>query len=66
MYICICNAVTEREIRECASLGACSLRDLEQCLGVGTTCGRCRQSAQAVLENEKASDSMPQLIVQPA
>lgn len=66
MYICICNAVTEREIRECAALGSCSLRDLEQCLGVGTTCGRCRESAQAVLDNENASDSMPLLIAQPA
>lgn len=66
MYICICNAVTEREIRKCAAQGPCSLRDLEQCLGVGTTCGRCRASAQAVLENATGSDSVPVLLAQPA
>ena len=28
MYICICNAVTEKAVRECARNGACSLEQL--------------------------------------
>jgi bacterioferritin-associated ferredoxin len=53
MYICICNAVTEREIRNCcADEGACNLRDLERCLGVGTSCGRCRPAAKEILKEE--------------
>ena len=40
MYICLCNAITERDIRACAEDGACTLRDLECCLGVGTCCGK--------------------------
>lgn len=52
MYICICNAVTEREIRQCAELGACSLKDLERCLGLGTNCGKCRRSAEALLHED--------------
>lgn len=54
MYICVCKAVTDREIRQCAELGACSLRDLERCLGVGTNCGRCREAARSVLEQAVA------------
>ena len=54
MYICLCNAITERQIRECASQGACSMGDLERCLGVGTNCGRCRPTAVEIL-----SDSLP-------
>ena len=50
MYVCVCNAVTDREIRQCAELGACSLRDLERCLGVGSNCGKCRETARSVLE----------------
>ena len=54
MYICLCNAITERQIRECASQGACSMGDLERCLGVGSNCGRCRPTAVEIL-----SDSLP-------
>lgn len=49
MYVCVCNAITEREIRECAELGACSLADLRECLGVASCCGRCADSAVEVL-----------------
>jgi bacterioferritin-associated ferredoxin len=50
MYICLCNAITERQIRACAAeSGARSLCDLESCLGVGTNCGRCRPAATEIL-----------------
>ncbi len=49
MYICLCNAITERQIRACAESGARSLCDLESCLGVGTNCGRCRPAATEIL-----------------
>ena len=53
MYICLCNAVTEREIRSCcAEEGARNLRDLERCLGVGSNCGRCRPAATEILKEE--------------
>ena len=56
MYICICNAITENQIRACAQEGACSLTDLECRLGIGIGCGRCRHAAGEVL-NETRSDT---------
>jgi len=53
MYICICNAITEREIRACAEDGACTLGELERCLGVGTGCGRCKHAATEVLKQTR-------------
>jgi bacterioferritin-associated ferredoxin len=53
MYICLCNGVTERQIRECAAQGACSLKDLEHCLGVGAGCGRCGHVAKEVLRDSR-------------
>ena len=50
MYICICNGITDRAIRECAKAGSCSLRDLECSLGVGVSCGRCRDAAAEILQ----------------
>jgi bacterioferritin-associated ferredoxin len=55
MYICICNAITERQIKACAEEGACTLADLERCLGVGAGCGRCVHMAKDLL-NESRSE----------
>jgi bacterioferritin-associated ferredoxin len=49
LYICICNAITEKAVRECAARGACSLDQLAMELGVGSGCGRCRECAADVL-----------------
>jgi bacterioferritin-associated ferredoxin len=49
MYICLCNAVTERQVRECARSGACSVDELASKLGVGAGCGRCIECAVDVL-----------------
>lgn len=53
MYICICNGITDREIRQCAASGVCSMRDLECTLGVGVSCGRCRDAAVEILEETR-------------
>ena len=61
MYICVCNAVTEREIRRCAQLG-CSLGDLRRRLGVATGCGKCKHSVKQILREERpASGECPRM-----
>ncbi|MEO8485149.1 MAG: (2Fe-2S)-binding protein [Betaproteobacteria bacterium] len=40
MVVCICNAITDREIRAAAKLGARTLEDLQSSLGVATCCRR--------------------------
>ena len=54
MYICICNAVTEREIRECVRQGAQCLDELAFKLGVGAGCGRCKECAAELLKETAA------------
>jgi bacterioferritin-associated ferredoxin len=49
MYVCICAAVSDRQIKEAVREGACSLDELAACLGVGTVCGCCREVAQEIL-----------------
>ena len=49
MYICLCNAITDRQIVRAAEEGARSDEDLANELGVGTGCGRCRSCAKALL-----------------
>jgi len=45
MFICVCNAITERQVQEAVATGAASLSDLEAQLGVGGSCGCCRDTA---------------------
>ena len=49
MYICLCNAITERQVRECARSGTCSVDELASKLGVGSGCGRCLECAVDLL-----------------
>ena len=55
MYICVCNAVTEREIRRRAQLG-CGLGDLREQLGVCAACGKCKHAAKQILREERSAD----------
>ena len=51
MYVCICNGVTERDIRQAAEAGCTSLPELTLRTGCGSTCGTCLDTAAAVLED---------------
>ena len=45
MFICVCNAITERQVEAAVASGASTLSDLEAQLGVGGCCGCCRDTA---------------------
>ena len=56
MYVCVCKAITDHQIREAARNGARTLDDLRRDLGVASECGNCatyaRQYLEEVIENE--------------
>ena len=54
MYVCLCTAVTDSEIREAANSGAHDLDGLVDTLGVGACCGCCRETAQAIIDEHLA------------
>ena len=41
MYVCVCVAATERDVRQAVQGGAKTLRDLRHHMGVTAECGRC-------------------------
>ncbi|MBN9478491.1 MAG: hypothetical protein ABS43_24020 [Bordetella sp. SCN 67-23] len=45
MYVCVCNAITERQIRSSVESGSTTLADLQFDLGVATCCGSCADTA---------------------
>ena len=63
MYVCICNAVTERQIRTCAQEGATTIHDLREQLCVAGNCGKCARHAKTILREVHAS---PEAVASPA
>ena len=67
MYVCICNAITDKQIRKAAESGAQDLWDLQKALGVASNCGSCKESASEILREHRNRRTIVQPIVyQPA
>jgi bacterioferritin-associated ferredoxin len=49
MYVCICRAVTEAEVRGCIAAGACTVKDVVTRSEAGTGCGSCVGKIVALL-----------------
>ena len=49
MYVCICNGVTDRHIREAVASGCRSVAELTMRTGCGSNCGSCLDMAAAML-----------------
>lgn len=49
VYVCMCFAVCDREIRSCAARGARTVEEVGDATGAGTGCGSCHQHIDALL-----------------
>ena len=63
MYVCICNAVTDKQIRRAARNGVSNLYELRGELGVAAGCGSCANVAEEILDEEASGYSEPRLYV---
>ena len=50
MLICLCKAVSDREVRRAIGRGACSMRSVCDKTGAGSSCGSCKVDLQALLK----------------
>lgn len=48
MIVCVCNNISDREIRQAVDLGLSSMDELRRDLGVATCCGKCADYAEQV------------------
>ena len=63
MYVCICRAVTDKQIRRAAAQGVDNMYELRERLGVASGCGSCADMAQDILIQHQASRIKPSLYV---
>ena len=67
MYVCLCNGVTDHEIREVAAAGCRTLPELTMRTGCGATCGSCLDMAQQLLDEFQAARALDvPVLAQPA
>lgn len=57
MYVCLCKAITEKQITRELEKGARSLSDLQNRLELGTQCGSCRAQAQCMVTEHQSKQS---------
>ena len=55
MYVCICNGVTDHQIREAAEAGVSSVAELTMRTGCGANCGSCLDMAADLLARARAT-----------
>jgi len=53
MYVCICNAITDTQIRQAADDGVRDLWQLQAALGVASNCGSCKEHASEILREKR-------------
>jgi len=56
MYVCVCFAKTDSDIKECVDDGYVSLEDVCEKTGAGNKCGLCIQHISDIIK-EKLTDA---------
>jgi len=56
MYVCVCNGVTENDIRQAAADGVRSMSELRMATGCSGSCGRCAEMAKYILSETQTSE----------
>jgi len=59
VYVCLCNGITERSIREAAAGGVRSVDELAMQTGCGSGCGSCVMLAQQILDETHQALPLP-------
>ena len=59
MYVCLCNAITDKEIQQAVrNNGVGNIRDLRNHLTIANQCGKCTQVAQDIIDNTIVDESL--------
>jgi len=57
MYVCICMAVTEKDIRDAAASGLSSATEIMEKTGAGSGCGTCHSTIAALLDGSATKEA---------
>lgn len=61
MYVCICNAIRENELRCAARSSLCDVEDIYARMGKRPQCSQCLEEAEEIVSEERSRAALPQL-----
>ena len=59
VYVCICNGITDHQIREAADNGCSTVTELTMRTGCGSNCGSCLDMAGELLAKARNTHDLP-------
>ena len=62
MYVCVCNGVTDRQVREAVEKGCGSVGELTMLTGAGANCGSCLDMAAEMIAQMQSELPLPLLV----
>ena len=63
MIVCVCKAVSDRDVADAISSGACTMAEIATCTRAGTSCGRCHDDIQQALDMHQSPASRPRILL---
>lgn len=51
MYVCLCQGITDSDIRRAVEGGATSYKEVRESLGIATNCGSCACAAKKLVKS---------------
>jgi len=66
MYVCICNNLNDRRIREAVADGARTTQEVYQALGCQPQCGQCVLEVQSIVRQARAGQQTSAITTQMA
>jgi bacterioferritin-associated ferredoxin len=58
MYVCICNAVTEDDVRGCMAAGLCSPKEVKAACGMKPGCGSCTKRLYTLMSEYRTASEL--------
>ena len=62
MYVCLCNALTDHQVRDAARAGASRPSEVYEACGCSVQCGTCSRTVRRVLDEVTVSGIAPELL----
>ena len=56
MYVCVCNRITDRQVRAQAAGGDCTVSGVHRALGVSPKCCKCLPMMRDIVREHKAQN----------
>jgi bacterioferritin-associated ferredoxin len=62
VYVCLCNALTDRHVRDAAHAGASRPSEVDAACGCSAQCGTCSRTVRRMLDEVTPNGRVPEML----